>query len=169
MKPKQGSSSVSKEYFSTQQAAKNECLIIQGGSNMTGTNCDLFTHNQSRSYLNHLVISSGIVSYFSACSEQRCTLMLRTCDAICRWKCIGNALTVVLLHNFSHSLWQQCAWSSCAKEVCGWNNSLFNWTNVQTFQVKLSQCCASSRRSRNREPRFILWVPKGKWTCNIFL
>jgi hypothetical protein len=28
---------------------------IQGGSNMTGTNCDLFTHNQPRSYLNHLV------------------------------------------------------------------------------------------------------------------
>jgi hypothetical protein len=28
---------------------------IQGGSNMTGTNCDLFTHNQSRSYLNYLV------------------------------------------------------------------------------------------------------------------
>jgi hypothetical protein len=28
---------------------------IKGGSNMTGTNCDLFTHNQSRSYLNHLV------------------------------------------------------------------------------------------------------------------
>jgi hypothetical protein len=27
---------------------------IQGSSNMTGTNCDLFTHNQSRSYLNHL-------------------------------------------------------------------------------------------------------------------
>jgi hypothetical protein len=28
---------------------------IQGGSNMTGINCDLFTHRQSRSYLNHLV------------------------------------------------------------------------------------------------------------------
>jgi hypothetical protein len=28
---------------------------IQGGSNMTGTNCDLFTHKSSRSYLNHLV------------------------------------------------------------------------------------------------------------------
>jgi hypothetical protein len=27
---------------------------IQGGSNMTGTNCDLFTHKSSRSYLNHL-------------------------------------------------------------------------------------------------------------------
>jgi hypothetical protein len=23
---------------------------------MTGTNCDLFTHNQSRSYLNHIVV-----------------------------------------------------------------------------------------------------------------
>ena len=30
-------------------------MNLQGGSNMTGTNCDLFTHNQSRSYLNHLV------------------------------------------------------------------------------------------------------------------
>jgi hypothetical protein len=28
---------------------------IQDGSNMTGINCDLFTHNQSWSYLNHLV------------------------------------------------------------------------------------------------------------------
>jgi hypothetical protein len=30
-------------------------IYIQGGSNMTRTNCDLFTHNQFRSYLNHLV------------------------------------------------------------------------------------------------------------------
>jgi hypothetical protein len=29
--------------------------VLQGGSNMTGTNCDLFTHKQSRSYLNRLV------------------------------------------------------------------------------------------------------------------
>jgi hypothetical protein len=28
---------------------------VQADLNMTGTNCDLFTHNQSRSYLNHLV------------------------------------------------------------------------------------------------------------------
>jgi hypothetical protein len=28
---------------------------VQGGSNITGKNCDLFTHNQSRSYLNYLV------------------------------------------------------------------------------------------------------------------
>jgi hypothetical protein len=38
-------------------------LYIQGGSDMTGTNCDLFTHNQSRSYLNQLVYI-----YFGTCS-----------------------------------------------------------------------------------------------------
>jgi hypothetical protein len=38
------------------------CLVIQGGSNMTGTNSDLFTHNQSRSYLNHLVYRCSLVS-----------------------------------------------------------------------------------------------------------
>jgi hypothetical protein len=32
---------------------------------MTGTNCDLFTHSQSRSYLNHLVLRKlcSTVSY----------------------------------------------------------------------------------------------------------
>ena len=33
--------------------------LVQGGSNMTGTNCDLFTHKSSRSYLNHLVYSNS--------------------------------------------------------------------------------------------------------------
>jgi hypothetical protein len=33
-------------------------INIQGGSNMTGTNCDLFTHKSSRSYLNHLLLNS---------------------------------------------------------------------------------------------------------------
>jgi hypothetical protein len=33
------------------------CVYLQGGSNMSGTNCILFTHNQSRSYLNHLVFT----------------------------------------------------------------------------------------------------------------
>jgi hypothetical protein len=51
--------------------------IIQGGSNMTGTNCDLFTHNQSRSYLNHLVIRRWIrqlhkiTLYFCGSDTQR--------------------------------------------------------------------------------------------------
>jgi len=31
-------------------------VMIQGGSNMTGTVTGLFTHKQSRSYLNHLVL-----------------------------------------------------------------------------------------------------------------
>jgi hypothetical protein len=43
---------------------------IQGGSNMTGTNCDLFTHNQSRSYLNHLVIFAQPVKDVSKSVEQ---------------------------------------------------------------------------------------------------
>jgi hypothetical protein len=43
-------------------------VIIQGGSNMTGTNCDLFTHNQSRSYLNHLVLSLTTL-VLSACIQ----------------------------------------------------------------------------------------------------
>jgi hypothetical protein len=39
-------------------AGNGKALInnyLQGGSNMTGINCDLFTHKQSQSYLNHLV------------------------------------------------------------------------------------------------------------------
>jgi hypothetical protein len=34
---------------------------VQCGSNMTGTNCDLFTHKSSRSYLNHLVLNKIIL------------------------------------------------------------------------------------------------------------
>ena len=33
---------------------------VQGGSNMTGTDCLQFTHKKSRSYLNHLVSKSII-------------------------------------------------------------------------------------------------------------
>jgi hypothetical protein len=33
---------------------------------MTGTNCDLFTHNQSRSYLNHLVVCK--VNFLGVCT-----------------------------------------------------------------------------------------------------
>ena len=40
-------------YFITKDSKKKG--NVQGGSNMTGTNCDLFTHKSSRSYLNHLV------------------------------------------------------------------------------------------------------------------
>ena len=36
-------------------------MFVQRGSNMTGTNCDLFTHKSSRSYLNHLVFVSTCI------------------------------------------------------------------------------------------------------------
>ena len=38
---------------------------IQGGSNMTGTNCDLFTHKSSRSYLNHLDLNYLVVRRYN--------------------------------------------------------------------------------------------------------
>ena len=38
--------------------------VIQGGSNMTGTDVARFTHKQSRSYLNHLVFLSHIHGIF---------------------------------------------------------------------------------------------------------
>ena len=50
---------------------------IQGGSNMTGTNCDLFTHKSSRSYLNHLV-------YF--------TILIQSCIFRSgRFRCVCNS------------------------------------------------------------------------------
>jgi hypothetical protein len=43
-------------------------IDLQGGSNRTGTNCDLFTHKSSRSYLNHLVSSARrCASYIVNC------------------------------------------------------------------------------------------------------
>ena len=43
------------KYFVLSSIEWDIIVNIQGGSNMTGTNCDLFTHKSSRSYLNHLV------------------------------------------------------------------------------------------------------------------
>jgi hypothetical protein len=40
-----------------------EKQYVQGGSNMTRTNCDLFTHKSSRSYLNHLVLHIFFSTY----------------------------------------------------------------------------------------------------------
>ena len=44
---------------------------------MTGTNCDLFTHNQSRSYLNHLVLYQ-----VTLLSDTNCNYMFRLKFAI---------------------------------------------------------------------------------------
>jgi hypothetical protein len=50
--------------------------LIKGGSNMTGTNRDLFTHKSCRSYLNHLVycriFMNGLIKNFNViCTMQR--------------------------------------------------------------------------------------------------
>ena len=43
------------DWFVELYAVLYAMYILQGGSYMTGTNYDLFTHNQSRSNLNYLV------------------------------------------------------------------------------------------------------------------
>jgi len=45
------------QHTSKQEHTTN--VVIQGGSNMTGTDVARFTHKQSRSYLNHLVQSKS--------------------------------------------------------------------------------------------------------------
>ena len=43
--------------------AQGQLNLVQGGSNMTGTNCDFLHTNQSRSYLNRLVLRSCVKEY----------------------------------------------------------------------------------------------------------
>jgi hypothetical protein len=47
-----------------QKCCEDIMYHIKGGSNMTGTNCDLFTQKSSRSYLNHLVCRNGNLLVF---------------------------------------------------------------------------------------------------------
>ena len=49
-----------------------ELQNVQGGSNMTGTDVTRFTRNQSRSYLNHLIILiEHCIERMRACERAR--------------------------------------------------------------------------------------------------
>jgi hypothetical protein len=48
-------------------SSNNKRGNVQGGSNMTGTNCDLFPHKSSRSYLNHLEPIMWHCDTFASC------------------------------------------------------------------------------------------------------
>ena len=62
---------------------------VQGGSNMTGTNCDLFTHSQSRSYLNHLVHTGQQVLGRIIAKNMSTVLQFTTRVNFCRrWSCV---------------------------------------------------------------------------------
>jgi hypothetical protein len=56
---------------------------------MTGTNCDLFTHNQSRSYLNHLV------------QQQPVSVLQQQAIIRCSYTCLDQSegQDLVLLHS----------------------------------------------------------------------
>jgi hypothetical protein len=56
-----GTISISSRKYPSNIPGKHEIKEVQGGSNMTGTNCDLFTHKYSQSYLNHLVHKTAIL------------------------------------------------------------------------------------------------------------
>jgi hypothetical protein len=88
--------------FNTRSTLKSEnamiTLYIQGGSNMIGTNCDLFTHNQSRSYLNHLV---GVGLDSSIKSKLGC-LPKTSCKVHFEWKLRFTAMKIRL---FCSGLW----------------------------------------------------------------
>ena len=86
--------------------ATSNCSVcevhIQGGSNMTGTNCDLFTHNQSRSYLNHLVFAPHSVSL---CMSKP---LHSRCSSVFTAPCVGTqACTIFWSKNDKHFKPQQ--------------------------------------------------------------
>ena len=66
--------------------------IVQGGSNMTGTNCDLFTHESSRSYLNHLVISDRRIQAIN--TSEKFVIFYLTSEQCC---CFRNLLHLLVL------------------------------------------------------------------------
>jgi hypothetical protein len=86
-----------------------QVVHIQGGSNMTGTNCDLFTHNQSRSYLNHLVYTgythkNGAVSKVNKKRIADLTLAQRTPSAAGTVPSFSWATSRELRDRITHSL-----------------------------------------------------------------
>ena len=46
---------------------------------MTGTNCDLFTHNQSQSHLNHLVFGTSVPSHYVVCLNNTSLVQTTQC------------------------------------------------------------------------------------------
>ena len=47
---------------------------------MTGTNCDLFTHNQSQSYLKHLVFMKILDKLIALRSQLVCLIKTEKCE-----------------------------------------------------------------------------------------
>ena len=75
-------------------------MLIQGGSNMTGTDVARFTHKQSRSYLNHLVHPSS-----GACDL--CVELFRglhwsgsMCVGVTLWYSCGGLVSVCRLKHY---------------------------------------------------------------------
>jgi hypothetical protein len=59
---------------------------------MTGTNCDLFTYDQSRSYLNHLVYTYIFCVLFVYLSVMFCSYSSFVVLCICIFVCTSEGL-----------------------------------------------------------------------------
>jgi hypothetical protein len=71
---------------------------------MTGTNCDLFTHKQSRSYLNHLVHSSNFRSRLSS-DSLRCHVCARTWAISVNVDGLTSTIPSNVIHEISEREW----------------------------------------------------------------
>jgi hypothetical protein len=61
---------------------------------MTGTNCDLFTHKQSRSYLNHLVLTAIFTLFYKNEDFVR-SCVIKTARYVIAFSIIILILTVI--------------------------------------------------------------------------
>jgi hypothetical protein len=94
--------------FYTPSSAYGHVAVLQGGSNMTGTNCDLFTYNQSRSYLNHLVYVFRVRNPVSMHNIVLvCAEVQFTSERITSCRCI-HVWSLSSIHTFSDSRGGQC-------------------------------------------------------------
>jgi hypothetical protein len=99
---------------------------IQGGSNMTGTNCDLFTHNQSRSYLNHLVSSSvhqrlcHYLDYTVSSQENEDTALVKL-----YLRGENSRLVPVCLLKIPHRLFCDSAWHTMLRSILEKSSTFF--------------------------------------------
>ena len=95
---------------------------IQGGSNMTGTNCDLFTHNQSRSYLNHLVIQLFSRVYYGVRTVHKFDIRLVVTKTLKKRRPVERS------------------WSD--RDLCFWYDMhVFLWSSSQVFKKTLPTLC----------------------------
>ena len=111
---------------------------------MTGTNCDLFTHNQSRSYLNHLVLCMTEEPWKFLPARWRTSQFF--CSRACRrywasakprtvlWWSGPQDLRIwhLVISFYGYTLRVQCMCHLSQETSTNWNDAF--WTHLRLFQ-----------------------------------